>query len=102
MTVGGPEAFIPDAPAAETRIPLISDWSPSCCADAPMKSAVRCVISEGGGEDTLLRYGEEAEVRRAQGLTSQDLRAQDLRAQDLNSQGLTSLHLTSADLPAGT
>jgi hypothetical protein len=52
MTVGGPDAFMPDAPAAETRIPLISDWSPSCCALAPMKSAVRCVISDGAGLDT--------------------------------------------------
>ena len=29
ITVGGPEVFIPDAPAADTRIPLMSDWSPS-------------------------------------------------------------------------
>ena len=52
MTVGGPDAFMPDAPAAETRIPLISDWSPSCCGEAPMKSAVRCVISDGAELDT--------------------------------------------------
>ncbi len=41
MTDGGPDDFIPDAPAADTRIPLISDWSLNCCAEAPMKSAVR-------------------------------------------------------------
>ena len=46
MTVGGPDAFIPEALAADTRIPLMSDWSPSWCADAPMKSAVRWVISD--------------------------------------------------------
>ena len=57
MTVGGPDAFIPDALAAETRIPLISDWSPSCCGDAPMKSAVRCMISDGAGLDTCGSYG---------------------------------------------
>ena len=56
MTVGGPDAFIPDALAAETRIPLISDWSPSCCGDAPMKSAVRCMISDGAGLDTTGTY----------------------------------------------
>ena len=52
MTVGGPDAFMPEAPAAETRIPLISDWSPNCCGEAPIKSAVRCVISDGAGLDT--------------------------------------------------
>jgi len=52
MIVGGPEAFMPDAPAAETRIPLISDWSPNCCAEAPMKSAVRCMMAGGAGLDT--------------------------------------------------
>ena len=46
MTVGGPDAFIPEALAADTRIPLMSDWSPNWCADAPMKSAVRWVISD--------------------------------------------------------
>lgn len=65
MTVGGPDAFMPDAPAADTRIPLISDWSPNCCGEAPMKSAVRCVISDGAELDTVGSYGASVAKRKA-------------------------------------
>ena len=56
---------MPDAPAADTRMPLISDWSPSCCAEAPMKSAVRWVIPVGAELDTVESY--EGSRQRAEG-----------------------------------